>query len=155
MKVAAGRDVRVLVRRALKFGVVGLSGVFVNLLVSEFLFRTVLLAVADDTSRLAISNGIGVVVSIFTNFLLNDRWTWGDVAKGSSWGGRLAKYYVSASVAGLVQVGVASAAFEFVFDPIGIAIGSVSLDSTLAICTGIGAGMVINFLASHFWAFKE
>jgi putative flippase GtrA len=144
-------------RRIVKFGVVGFSGVFVNLAVSEGLFRLALLGISDETARLAVANALGVVVSIFTNFLLNDRWTWGDRVKGgqSDWLRRLLKYYVLASVAGVLQVGVSSAAFEFFWQPLALQLGTLKLDSTLAICTGIGAGMVINFVASHFWAFKD
>lgn len=143
-------------RRVAKFLCVGLSGVFVNLLVSEVLFRVVL-TTPDDTARLAVANALGVVVSIFTNFLLNDRWTWGDRVKGgrADWVKRLAKYYLSASVAGAVQVGVSSITFEHVFTPLGLQIANVNLASTLAICTGIGTGMAINLIASHFWAFKD
>ncbi len=145
------------IRRLAKFAVVGFSGVFVNLAVSELLFRGVLVDVAEPTGRLAISNAIGVVVSIFTNFLLNDRWTWGDRKKGDgrAWVTRLAKYYVSASLAGAVQVGLSSLSFELVFQALDFELFGLKLDSTLSICTGIAAGMVINFVASHFWAFKD
>lgn len=145
------------IRRLAKFGVVGFSGVFVNLIVSELLFRVVLGAVGDATTRLAISNAVGVVISIFTNFLLNDRWTWGDRRKGDgrAWFARLSKYYLSASVAGLLQVGVSSLAFDLLFQNLAFDVMGMKLDSTLSICTGIAAGMVINFLASHFWAFKD
>lgn len=142
--------------RVAKFVAVGLSGVVVNLIVSEALFRAVL-TMPDTTARLALANALGVVVSIFTNFLLNDRWTWGDRKKGtrSDWFRRLAKYYISASVAGLVQVGVSALAFEHVFAPHDVQVAGINLASTLAICTGIGMGMMINLLASHFWAFKD
>lgn len=143
--------------RLMKFGVVGFSGVVVNLIVSEAFFRALLTPITPETLRLAVANAAGVVVSIFTNFLLNDRWTWGDRRKGElrHWFERLAKYYVLASIAGAVQVGVSSASFEWVWKHLPIAIGGFEIDSTLSICTGIGAGMVINFVASHFWAFRD
>lgn len=145
------------IRRLVKFGVVGFSGVFVNLIVSELFFRVLLDGVGEAGLRLFVSNGFGIIVSIFTNFLLNDRWTWGDRAKGgrSAWFRRLFKYYLAAGAAGLLQAAVSWASFEFLFVPLGLEIAGYSLDSTLSICTGIGAGMVINFLASHFWAFKD
>lgn len=145
------------IRRIVLFGVVGFSGVFVNLAVSEALFRAVLLAVESETTRLAVANALGVVVSIFTNFLLNDRWTWGDRSKGGrkAWFARLAKYYVAASVAGVIQVGVASLTFDYLWSELPVSIFGIDLDSTLAICTGIGAGMFINFVASHYWAFRD
>ena len=143
------------IRRLIRFGVVGFSGVFVNLLVSEALFRVFLLPVSDPTTRLGISNASGVVVSIFTNFVLNDRWTWGDRNKGSrlDWWKRLGKYYVAASAAGAVQVGVATVTFDHLLQDLRIA--EIPIGSTVAICVGIGAAMVINFVASHFWAFKD
>ena len=76
------RDPRLV--RLFRFGVVGFSGVFVNLAVSEALFRWALLELQPETWRLAVANALGVVVSIFTNFILNDRWTWGDRSKGRS-----------------------------------------------------------------------
>lgn len=143
--------------RLIKFAVVGFSGVFVNLLISELFFRVILLEIADATLRLAASNAIGVVVSIFTNFLLNDHWTWGDRRKGDrrAWFGRLTKYYIAASAAGALQVGVSSVSYDVLFSYLAIEVAGFKLDSTLAICTGIAAGMIINFVASHFWAFKD
>lgn len=145
------------VRRIFKFGVVGFSGVFVNLAVSEFFFRFGLAAVEDETGRLAVANTLGVIVSIFTNFILNDRWTWGDRQKGElrDWFRRLAKYYLLASIAGVVQIVVSSYSFDLLWTHLPVELFGIEFDSTLSICTGIGAGMIINFVASHFWAFRD
>lgn len=145
------------IRRLAKFGVVGFSGVFVNLLISELFFRILLDGFGERGLRLFVSNCFGIIVSIFTNFVLNDRWTWGDRTKGDrdAWFRRLFKYYVAAGAAGLLQAVVTWASDKLVFHPLGLEVAGFSLASTLSICTGIGAGMVINFLASHFWAFKD
>jgi len=57
--------------RFLKFSLVGLSGVFVNLGLLWFLTEIVGI-------YYLISNVIAVEVSIISNFVLNDLWTWRD-----------------------------------------------------------------------------
>lgn len=163
------------VKRLVKFGLVGVSGVFVNLAVFELLFRLVDLRFALAVTLLepfkldpqfVIANVVGVIVSIFTNFLLNDMWTWGDRVKGTrrrDWFRRLTKYYVSALVAAGVQLLVASVAVALVFESLVVDIPAVvpveattiDIAPTLAVLTGIIAGMGINFLASHLWAFRD
>lgn len=57
--------------RFLKFSLVGLSGVFVNLGLLWFLTEVVGI-------YYVVSNIIAVEVSIISNFILNDLWTWRD-----------------------------------------------------------------------------
>lgn len=142
--------------RVAKFGVVGLSGVVVNLVIFELFYRLILTEVAVE-SRLVAANLFGVVVSIFTNFILNDRWTWGDREKGGAgdWFGRLVKYYLLASVAAGVQVFVTWASFTLFWEHFELVLFDVDLSPTASLLTGIGSGMAINFLASHFWAFRD
>jgi putative flippase GtrA len=142
--------------RLVKFGLVGFSGVGVNLVIFEFFFRVVLLPVPEE-QRLVVANVAGVIVSIFTNFVLNDRWTWGDRAKGgrTDWFARLGKYYVLASVAAGVQVFATWLSFRLVWDNLALVVHDVDLSPTASLLTGIAFGMVINFLASHFWAFRD
>lgn len=111
----------------------------------------------------------GLVVSIFTNFVLNDIWTWADRDKGGvrDWLHRLGKYYVSASVAGLIQVWISSISFTWIWDPFGwqypggtlpgtgFEVPSFELAPRLGLLTGVAFGMVINFVASHLWAFQD
>ncbi|MFW5967884.1 MAG: GtrA family protein [Persicimonas sp.] len=158
------RITRARVGRLLKFGLVGVSGVGVNLLVFEFFYRQIHL-------EFVLANALGIVVSIFTNFVLNDLWTWGDRRKGGwwDWAHRLVKYYVSASAAAAVQLVVASASNTVIFEPLPLDVPAESIPSalvdiegaafdvgpTLAVLTGIAAGMIINFVASHWWAFRD
>lgn len=158
------------VRRLVKFGVVGASGVVVNLAVFEVAYRFVLSATAVGT-RVTLANAAGLVISIFTNFVLNDKWTWGDRAKGElrHWLGRMFKYYVSASVAGGVQLVVTWLAFKHVFGDLALEVpipegvsgvvptvgGVYDVSPTIAVLTGIACGMVLNFLAGHLWAFRN
>ncbi len=142
--------------RFLKFGVVGSSGVIVNVAI----FQVMLAILADSTTQpvaVFISNAVGVVVSIFTNFMLNDRWTWADRIKGdrNAWWRRLGKYYVSASFAAAVQLGMTQVTLWMLFQHINYEIAGQPIGPTFALLTGIGCGMVINFVASHVWAFKD
>lgn len=148
---------RDLVTRFVKFGFVGVSGVLVNLVVFEFFYRLLLRDVPDVDLRLVASNIGGIVVSIFTNFLLNDRWTWGDRAKGGrgDWFRRLGRYYMLASVAAVVQVVVTWVSFRIFWAHFDLAIPSYDLSATFALFTGIVCGMFINFLANHLWAFRD
>lgn len=148
---------RDLVVRLIKFGIVGASGVVVNVAAFEFLFRLVLSDVSNVDLRLVSSNVGGVVVSIFTNFLLNDRWTWGDRSKGgrADWFRRLTRYYLLASIAAGVQLGVTWASFRLVWAHVGLVAGDYDLSPTFALFTGIVCGMFINVLASHLWAFRD
>ncbi len=139
--------------RLMRFGIVGGTGVLVNLVCLALLrwaipALAVRLGVADGTlagwsDRLAMAGGIAV--SIFTNFLLNDAWTWGDRPKGGRrhWLQRLGKFYLVSLVAALVQWGVAVVVFEV-----------LELWIYLAQLVGIGVALVINFAANHLWTFR-
>ena len=64
--------------RFIKFGLVGASGVVVNLSVlfvgQEFLFRTI----AQETFRLNLSLALAIFIATISNFTWNHRWTWHD-----------------------------------------------------------------------------
>src|SRR5690554_2398997 len=142
--------------RLITFGVVGLSGVAVNLAVFKLFFHLVVPATLGEDLRFILANLAGVIVSIFTNFLLNDRFTWGDRVKGDrrDWYRRMARYYVAASGAGAVQMVSAWASLP-IWVMLGWRLGGYALAPTLGVLTGIACGMALNFLASHFWAFRD
>ena len=130
--------------RLAKFCVVGLSGVGVNhglLLLGLYLLSSWEEGQAYGT---ALTAAIGI--SILTNFLLNDAWTWRDRrSKGAgAFLTRLGKYYIVAGVAGVVQWIISWSL-------------SISLDINVHIgnLTGIAAGVAINFLVNHLWTFRR
>ena len=126
-------------KRFIKFGLVGSSGVIVNLL---FVWLTLLLI--DDES---IASAIGIFVSVFTNFLLNDAWTWGDRHKkagASTFLLRAVQYYLASGVAVAIQFGT-----TMVF------IHGLNQSVFLGQITGIVLGMFINFVVNNFWTFRE
>ena len=96
-------------RRFIKFCLVGASGVPVNLLCT-WLGHRVLFASLDEGARKATAYLLGILISILTNFLLNDLWTWKDrQAARSHFLGRLLRFYLVCSAASLIQWGVAMA----------------------------------------------
>ena len=127
-------------RRMLQFGFVGVSGVFVNLAFVWIGLR--LLAGTDPILHDAAASALGIVVSVFTNFVLNDLWTWGDRRKGPWWV-RLGRYYLVSAAAGLLQFGCA----------MGL---RLSLDVSLYLAQGVGIGLgtVVNYVANNLWTFK-
>ena len=129
-------------RRLLQFGAVGFSGVLVNL---AFVWAgQALFAAAAPDLRDALSSALGIVVSVLTNFLLNDLWTWRDRDKGGSWLARLARYGLVSAAAGVLQFGCA----------MGL---RLLLDANLylAQAAGIGLGTAVNYVINNLWTFRD
>ncbi len=146
-------------RRFVKFVVVGASGVPVNLgtvaLVTHALAGLLAPGPRDTVAYLA-----GIVVSIFTNFLLNNAWTWGDRAARDPGGffRRLVQFYVVSSAAAAVQfftsVGL-SALMRRTETFTAVLRGEFRIYHALAPLAGIVLGMGINFTANHLWTFRR
>ncbi|MEZ4461055.1 MAG: GtrA family protein [bacterium] len=143
--------------RLLRFAAVGGSGVVVNLVVFQAMLFALRPASVPTTTAIPIANAVGIVVSIFTNFLLNDSWTWGDRLKGAArdWWRRLGRYYVSASLAAGVQLLVTSFSHAWLWAALLPDWNGIALAPNSALLSGIACGMGINFFASHTWAFKD
>lgn len=129
--------------RFLKFAVVGGSGVFVNLGILWFCTSVVLGGQASDTA-VRVSEGVAILVSILTNFLLNNFWTWGDRREHMPFWSRLGKYYVAASVAAVLNYGL----FELFW-------AGLSLPKLLANAAAIGFAMVLNYALQSRWTFRR
>ncbi len=132
--------------RFLRFCFVGLSGVVVNLGVFSVASRLLLGAFPDADDRFTAANVAGFLVSVLTNFLLNEFWTFGDRALHRSHTQllrRLVKFYLVASLAGLVQIGVAR-----------LARSELQLVDHVAVLCGIALATVINFIANNVWTFR-
>jgi putative flippase GtrA len=153
-------------RRVVKFAVVGGSGVFVNLLVVALVSRVVLVDLgtvhlplvgarqpADFLALLA-----GIAVSIFTNFVINDRWTWGDRDKGTSsaWWARCANFYLTNGMAAALQFAVAWGALRFaLFNLTVFGWDLTPWNTTFASLLGIGIATPLNYVINHLWTFRE
>lgn len=124
--------------RFVKFGIVGGSGVVVNSAILWFCHDIIGLIIP-------IASVFSVGISILTNFLLNDFWTWNSAsAKRHSFKTRLLRYYISASLGAAINYFVLIFLTEI--------FGMYYLIANLI---GILFGTVSNFLLSEMWVFKR
>lgn len=132
-------------QRFVRFGVVGATGVVVN-----FTFMAVglwLFSGLEQSLREAVASALGIAVSIVTNFLLNDMWTWGDRPKGArkrDWALRFTAYSVGAGIGAAAQFG-AFVLLRSLFD----------LNIYVAQGVGILVGTAINFVINNRVVFKD
>jgi len=131
--------------RFVKFGLVGASGVVVNLA-----FVWVGLALwngSPEGTRKALASALGIVVSVFTNFLLNDAWTWADRRKGDRRRdllARVGRYYLASAAAIALQYGVAMVLAQ-----------AADWNLYLAQLVGIALGTVVNYVVNNVWTFRD
>jgi dolichol-phosphate mannosyltransferase len=82
------RQLELPLRRFLRFGLVGLSGVFVDMAIFYLLHDPSGLGIALTRSKIIASE-----VAIINNFLWNDRWTFGDISSNQKgWKKRLKRF---------------------------------------------------------------
>ena len=130
-------------RRFIKFCVVGASGVPVNLAFTWVGFHLVFAALSPDFRR-AGAFLLGIGVSVFTNFLLNDLWTWGDRGRaGRSFAGRLGRFYLVSSAAAGLQFGTAMTLSLW-----------LHFHYLMAQLFGIALAMFANFVVNNVWTFR-
>ena len=141
--------------RVVRFGIVGVSGIGVNLATVEVATRTLLKVAAMSNLVHYVALAFGIVVSIFSNFLLNDAWTWGDRAKGP-WLRRCRDFYVSSAAAASVQWVVASLVVSYLEPPSGVwPIDPATIQRAAAVLLAVGLAMPLNFMMNHFWTFRD
>lgn len=125
--------------RFVKFGIIGASGIVVNTAALWFFHKIAGLP-------LFFSSPLAIALAIFNNFSWNDRFTWNENRhqRKYSYGHRLWKYYVSASLGGLINYIILLSLTEL-----------VGMNYLISNLVGILAGMVSNFLLSEFWVFQS
>ena len=111
----------------IRFGIVGISGILVH----EYL-----------KWPLGVSGALAIEISILSNFLLNNFWTWRQ-AHGHSFLTRLLRYHSVAIISGLVNYGILLLLSGFGMEPL------------IANLIGIATGTVINFFLNHYWTFAR
>jgi putative flippase GtrA len=132
-------------QRFVRFAAVGASGVAVNLA-----FMALGLGLFDALSaslREGLASALGICVSVLSNFVLNDVWTWGDRAKGSrkrDWLMRLTAYSVGAGVGAALQFGAFLGLRTW-----------LDLHVYLAQVAGILLGTVVNFIINNRVVFRD
>ncbi len=154
-------DLGATVRRFVKFGVVGASGVVVNL--GIYLALTRLLGFDKSLAAQNISYGVSVEISIFTNFLLNDVWTFRDLRETISWRSRLWRFHLVSLVGFGINWGVFAGLNFLLHQTGGTMIGNLvilgrdlgNVDDLLAACIGIAAAMFWNFFGNLLWTWTH
>lgn len=157
-------------RRFVAFCAVGGSGVLVNMAV--YLSCLHLLG-GSDMLQVNLAALAGWVVSVASNFVLNDRLTFRDAERGysRSVSRRLWRYYASASVAFVIQAAVLNGVLLALTAPWlaglvrGWADGAapwrwpwlllVSWPRSVANLAGIGIATVANYLLARNWVFRK
>jgi len=128
-----------LIKRIIKFGIVGTSGIAVN---SFFLW------LGHDIVGLSIfmASPVAIAFAIFSNFNLNDVWTWSESRseRMHNYGHRLWRYYVSASLGAAINYLILLSLTKI-----------WGVYYLIANLFGILAGMTTNFLLSELWVFRR
>jgi len=127
---------RILHSRILKFGIVGGSGVLVNMGV---------LYVLTEFAEIPyyIASPLAIELSLLSNFFLNLFWTWKDRVGGRSLSGKLLRYHI----------GAAGTAFLFNYSLLIILTGWLGIYYLLSNLIGITAGTISNYLVNDRWTF--
>jgi dolichol-phosphate mannosyltransferase len=122
--------------RILKFGVVGGSGVVVNM---GLLY--VLTAYANIDYMIA--SIVAIETSIITNFLLNNYWTWQN-QPDKTFSLKIVQYHISVGIAAILANWLL---LVFLTEVVGI----YYMISNLI---GIAAGTTLNFVINDIWTFR-
>jgi dolichol-phosphate mannosyltransferase len=127
----------ILTPRILKFSVVGVSGVLVNM--------GMLYILTEYFDILYfISSFLAIELSIISNFILNDIWTWGDRQK-KKFLHRIIQYHISVGLTAIFANWLILLLLTEVF-------GVYYLISNLV---GISVGMFSNYILNDVWTFRK
>ena len=129
---------RIMPRRAISFGLVGLSGVFVQLFITYFLTNLLLLKFYDALP-------IAVISAATSNFLINNQVTFrSNRLKGSALLVGLLKFFLVASLPVIANIGITTAVYEY-----------ISADTLIAQIAGIAIVYAWNYLASSSFVWNK
>ena len=133
----------VLKHRFVKFGIVGFSGIFVNLgvlyVAQEYLF----LAITSPGLRLNLSLATAIFVATLNNFIWNRAWTWGDRRPDIQTHVILQfiQYCAACWLAIIMQFVLTNFLATF-------------MHYMLANLTAIGISAFLNYIINHIWTFR-
>ena len=146
--------------RFIKFGIVGGSGVFVNLGIYALLTR--IFGLGDDLAGRFVSYALSVEISIVTNFILNDIWTFSDRGRENGLPVRFVRFHVVSFIGAVVNWGIFAVLNWLLENGDMVLLGDVTLlgrgfnvDDLVAGCLGIIGAMMWNFFANLMWTWKE
>ena len=120
-----------------KFSVVGATGVGVNMGLLYVLTRFLGLQVEW-------ASPIAIEVSILSNFMLNNYWTFVKRDTNVKFGARLVRYHLVTGLAGLVNYGTLL-----------LLVKAFHMNDMLANLIGILLGTIINYLLNSLWTWQK
>lgn len=120
----------------IKFGIVGGSGVLVNMGLLYALTRFL-------SIRLEIASPIAIWISILTNFFLNNLWTFKKRETIIPFWSRLFRYHLVSGLAGLVNYVILL-----------LLVNLMGMHDLLSNLIGIAVGTVINYSLNSFWTWR-
>ncbi len=118
-----------------KFSLVGISGIFVNQ-------GCLTLFVSVFGLSLSIAGILAIEISIVSNFLLNNFWTWRDNKTGS-FIQRFIKYHAVTLLSGGVNYLIL------------LTLTSFGLHYFISNLIGMGFAALVNFILNHYWTFQK
>jgi dolichol-phosphate mannosyltransferase len=123
--------------RILKFGVVGVSGIGVNM-------GTLYLLTEFARIPYFIGSLIAIELSILSNFWLNHIWTWKDRSEFGTVLGKVVRYHVGAGLTAILGNYLVLIALTEFF----------GINYLISNLIGIGVGTLGNFVINDLWTFK-
>lgn len=130
-KIDSGR-----LKEFLKFGIVGGSGVLVNMGLLYLLTR-------QFSIRLEIASPIAIEISILTNFLLNNIWTFRKRETHVPFFSRLFRYHLVTGLAGIVNYLILL-----------LLVKQFGMNEFLSNLIGIAVGTIINYSLNSAWTWN-
>ena len=121
----------------IKYCLVGLSGVIVNLGVYYYLTRFI-------SFPITLSSPIAIEASIISNFFLNNFWTFKARPVKKSFQTRLLNFHLVAGVAGIINYLLFLALVYL-----------VNIYDILAVLLGIAIGIIFNYAGNSLWTFRK
>lgn len=138
-------------QRFVRFAIVGATGVVVNL--AFMALGRELFAALPEAQRNFAASALGLVVSIFSNFLLNSVWTFGDRKRGGrrrEIAARVVAYYLGSAVG----AGISYGTFALVY--VGARLGPGDVMGIYgAQLLGIALGTVVNYVINNKVVFRD
>ena len=145
--------------RILKFGIVGVSGIPINLFF-VWLGKVSLFTWCGQGCSDGLSYLLGIVISIFTNFLLNYWWTWKD-RRGTmdipNFFRKMVMFYMVSAIAAVVQylITIGASAWLKSYPSMTVALsGNYRVYNLIAPPIGIAVAFVVNYVVNNRWTFR-
>jgi len=128
--------------RFIKFGIVGASGVVVNLAVLSLGQEILFTEVSQQTLRLNLSLALAIFIATISNFFWNRRWTWQDRKEQRTVPVvvQFGQYALACWVGIAVQFGLTN-------------LFALFLHYLLANLVAVVIASIFNFVANDFWTF--